>query len=154
QELGAALCLVLFADCVGCLTERGKRPQEAPVRDVIPGHRTVTPPPVSAQRVQAAVVAGAGEGVRLDRATGGERVLGKRCPRRRRGGVGGGSGGGTLAGGEPRHGWVVGQLRRRGEQVAVTHEVSEVPAERRSSHAFVTRAAMPVSASLRNERGS
>ena len=87
--------------------------QEAAVRLVLPGHRAVALPAAAAQRVQAAVVAGAGVGVRLDDAARLERVVGELRPGQRGGGVLRGDLGGGRAGREQLAGLrVVGQVGR------------------------------------------
>ena len=64
--------------------------QEAAVGLVLPRHRALTAPAGAAQRVEAAVVAGAGVRVRLDVALVGQGVLGEHRPGQRRRRVGGG----------------------------------------------------------------
>src|SRR4051794_19987553 len=64
QELGAALVLLLLADRLRGAGEGVQGAQEATVRLVLPGDRAVALPTASAQRVQAAVVARTGVGVR------------------------------------------------------------------------------------------
>src|SRR3712207_8877133 len=66
QQLGAALLLVGLADRLRGSGQRGEAAEEATVGLVRPRHRAVALPAVATQRVQAAVVAGAGVGVGLD----------------------------------------------------------------------------------------
>src|SRR3954465_6906212 len=67
QQLGAARLLVDLTDRLGGLRQHRHAAQEPAVGLVRPRHRAEALPPVAAQRVQAAVVAGAGVGVGLDR---------------------------------------------------------------------------------------
>jgi|SRR6266508_1434544 len=123
QERRAALGLVGLADRAGCLAERGQAAQEPAVRLVLPRHRAVALPAVTAQRVEAAVVAGPGVGVALDRAAVRERGLGQGGPgqrgrRERRGDLGR-----VLAGGQLGGRGVLGKqgLGRSGQQVVEAH---------------------------------
>ena len=133
--------------------------QEAAVRLVRPRHRAVALPAVAAQRVEAAVVAGAGVGVGLDGA--GEPAvavqgpLGERGPRGAGPRVLGGHLGRVAALGERGLGRRVAREqrgRRLAQQVDARHRgqpACDWPADSRSSQASCTRAAMPVSAALR-----
>ena len=66
QEVGTPPVLLFLADLTGGLRERGERPQETAVRFVFPRHRALTAPTRATQRVEAAVITGARERVRLD----------------------------------------------------------------------------------------
>src|SRR3712207_8154360 len=66
QQLGAALLLVGLADRLRGAGQHRHTAQEATVGLVRPRHRAVPLPAVAAQRVETAVVAGAGVRVRLD----------------------------------------------------------------------------------------
>ena len=76
--------------CVGGPGQRREGAQEPAVGLVLPRHRALTAPPGATQRVEPAVVAGAGVGVRLDVAVVGQGVLGEHRPGQRGRGVGGG----------------------------------------------------------------
>ncbi len=154
-----------------------ERAQEAAVRLVLERDGALAAPAAAPQRVEATVVAGAREGVGLDAAALGERVVRQLRPDQRGRRVFGGHLGGGRAGREQLAGLrIVGQVRRgrAPEQVLVnghdvqsagsagegpvassrTRYVSRVPVERRSPHAWVTRSAIPASASLPQLRGS
>ena len=95
QEGRAALVLLLLADRLRGAGEGVQRAQEAAVRLVLERHRAVALPAAAAQRVQAAVVAGTGVGVRLDDPAALEGVVGELGPGQRggrvlRGDLGGG----------------------------------------------------------------
>src|SRR3954468_21753247 len=82
QELRAADLLVALPDGAGSAGERGQGTQEAAVGLVRPRHRALPAPAGLAQRVERAVVAGAGVRVGLDVAvTVGQCVLGEHRPR-------------------------------------------------------------------------
>ena len=84
EERPAALLLVGLADRVARGgAEGGQAAQEAPVGLVRPGDGAVALPAVAAQRVEAAVVAGAGVGVGLDRAAAVQRRLRQQRPGQR-----------------------------------------------------------------------
>ena len=68
----------------GRAVQRGERAEKAAVGLVRPRHRPEALPPVAAQLVEPAVVAGAGVGVAGDRLARGQRPLGERRPRQRR----------------------------------------------------------------------
>ena len=57
EEVGAPLGLVVLADLGGRALQPGQGPEEPAVARVLPPHVAAAPPPVGAQRVEAAVVA-------------------------------------------------------------------------------------------------
>ena len=100
EQIQAALVLVGLADRVGGARQRGHAAQEPAVGFVAVGHRPEALPPVAAQLIQAAVIAGAGVRVGGDGLVVGERVLGERGPRHRRRRMRGGHDRRVLGGGQ------------------------------------------------------
>src|SRR5450631_940899 len=117
-----------------------------------PGHRYLSLPASATQCIQRPVVAGAREGVALDRVTVLERVLGQGGPGQRRRRVRRSDRPRILALGELDSRRVDGQTGL-GDTQQVAHQ-GWVPALRRFSQACTTRAAMCSSATLPQARGS
>lgn len=105
EELSASVRFVRLVDRLRCPRERIQTTQEAPVLLVFPRDGSVTLPTVAPQRIEAAVVAGAGECVRLDRAALRPSVVGKNRPRETRGWVIRRDLGGRNSGGDFRQGF-------------------------------------------------
>src|SRR5579875_178012 len=122
-----------------------------------PRDRPVALPTVAAQRVQAAVIAGAGEGVRLDDPAVVPRLVGEGRPRQRRSGPARRDLGRRPTGCQrlararvvAEHG-----LRRLAEQVVSGHYFFAEPSDLRSWQACTTRSAIPASADRPQARGS
>src|SRR5690625_1314247 len=87
KETRAPSRLLAVADLGRYECERVQRPEEAAVRDVRPRDRAVTLPSVTPERVEAAMVAGTRERVRLDVVTGLDRRLRENAPDQARLGV-------------------------------------------------------------------
>ena len=80
QQLQAAFVLVDFVDLLRCAGEHCDTAEEALVRFVVKGHGAEALPPVAAQLVEAAVVAGPRERVRADCVARVEGILGELRP--------------------------------------------------------------------------
>ena len=98
QEIQTPAEFVGLTDIVGGSGQGGDASKEAPVGFVTVRHRAESLPSVAAQLIEAAVVAGAGVGVRGDDLVIGQGFLGQYRPGHRGGGVGGRHDGGVLAG--------------------------------------------------------
>ena len=121
EQIQAARIFVALADRVGRPRQRGDAAQKAAVGLVAVRHRPEALPPVAAQLIQAAVIAGAGVRVGGDGLVVGQRVLGERGPRHRRRRVSGGHDGGVLGGGQFGLGCAVAGKQHRIRSQEITH---------------------------------
>ena len=121
EQIQTARVFVGFTDCVRGLRECGHTAQETPVGFVRVRNGPETLPAVAAQLVEAAVVAGAGVGVRGDRLVVGQRVLSERRPGHRCGGVRGGHDCGVLVGLQFDLGRLVAWQENRIRSQEITH---------------------------------